>query len=127
MIAIQYVGKKPRFRDVYYGTGLTWRQDETLLVADEVAARKLLSHPEFEEGKTDGARMPETSEVSSNAATNPSLENPVEAPPLVNLESMGKQQLSEFAHRHFNVKFQAKDSLAKMRETIRLQMGRQEA
>lgn len=123
MIAIQYVGQRPRFRDVYYGTGLTWRQDETLLVADHVAARKLLSHPEFEEGKTEGAKMPDISE----SPTNLSLENPVEAPPLVNLESMGKQQLSEFAHRHFNVKFQARDSLAKMRETIRLQMGRQEA
>lgn len=45
MKAIQYIGSKPEKKDNVAGTGLAWMPGQTLVVADDGAAFRLLAHP----------------------------------------------------------------------------------
>jgi hypothetical protein len=115
MIKVKYVGGRESFYDNLYGTKLTWNKGDVLEVP-EAQANKLLDHPEFERSE---AKV--TKKVEVVLEEEPEV---VEEPPLVNLESLTKAQLTEFAHRQFNVKLDPKETAANMRDTIRLQMGR---
>lgn len=46
-VPVQYIGRKPQFKDVLYGTGLLFTQDDPVKVVPDAAARQLLKHQDM--------------------------------------------------------------------------------
>lgn len=123
MIPIRYVGSKAPFRDHLYGSGAEWRYSDVVEVSP-VAARKLLTHPEFEDARED------TSVPIKSVVVKETLDDKTEEvehePPLVNLDAMTKAQIAEYAYRQFGVELDGKATKTDMANTVRLQMGRRQ-
>jgi|GEM_PF-3259621 len=42
-LPVKYIGRRPQYRDGIYGTAITWKQNEVIMV-EETAARKMIRH-----------------------------------------------------------------------------------
>lgn len=115
MIKVKYVGQADSWSDNLYGSGGTWTKGSVVAVNAE-SGEKLLKHPEFE-------RVLRAKDYEVAEAPPKEVEFKEEAP-LVNLEAMTKQQLTEYAHRYFGVVLNPKEKADQLRETVRLQMGK---
>lgn len=114
-IKVKYVGDREEWADNLYGSGGVWKPGSVCLVAAD-AAERLLKHAEFE--RADSAKRFEDVEPEREE------EELIEEPPLVNLEALTKDQLSQYAHRNFGIVLPKKETAEAMRNTIRLQMGK---
>lgn len=101
-VAVKYVGLLDVFNDHLYDTG-EWIKGRPKPVQDWQAIL-LLKHTEFEDarsGKLNGqsidAEPPEKAEEEVQ---------PEDLAPLMNLESMTKDQLTTYAHRNFGIRLQ---------------------
>lgn len=120
-INVKYNGNKLEWKDRFYGSGGTWTPGAVLAI-DEPAARKLLKHPEFEEVDQFDAL-----DVQEPEADKKDEEEQVEEPPLVDIDSMTKTKLVEFAHRNFGLKLPDTLKIGEMRDQVRMQMGKKPA
>jgi hypothetical protein len=115
-ILIRYVGKKAKYRDHLYGSNTEWEPGQSQPVPVKFAA-KLLQHPEFQDmrhkskqGKgLETAREPEP-EVINEA-------------PLVSLETMTKEAISQYAYRYFGTKLDTSIKKGELIDKVRLIMG----
>jgi hypothetical protein len=114
LVKIKYVGQEESWSDHLYNSGATWTQGGVVAVPKE-AADYLLRHPEFEEAPN-ARKFDQVEPVEKEVV--------VEEPPMVNLEAMTKDQLSQYAHRNFGVVMPKKETAESMRNAIRLQMGK---
>lgn len=113
-IKVKYIGERNEWADNLYGSGGVWQPGSVCLVSAD-SAERLLKHAEFE--RADQARK----FVESDPLVE---EEAVEEAPLVNLDALTKDQLSQYAHRNFGIVLPKKETVETMRNTIRLQMGK---
>lgn len=129
-VPVRYVGARPTFEDHLYNSGATWEFGETVKV-DPRAAERLLQHPEFEDARPpkDQDRYPVRMLAAQADLANPpelteeEFERLQEAP-LVNLDTMTKAQLSEFAQRNWGLRLDSGQKKADLINAVRMQMGR---
>jgi len=115
-VNIKYVGKKEQERDHLYGSGQIWNQGESHPVAAAVAS-KLLQHPEFI--KDDGqAPQPSLPEEPVEPVSKPPSEEEAEFPPMVNIPTMSKAQLVEYAMREYGVDLDPKMKADQLRSAV---------
>lgn len=113
-IAIKYNGPKP-YTDHLYGSKLHWEIGDTRDDVPEHIAVKLLRHPEFEDARKYKSKIKVEEQPREEVE---------DLPPLVNLESMTKDQLAQYAHRNFGVKLDTSVKKAELLDTVRLTMGK---
>lgn len=133
MKSIRYVGKKDRKEDNVAQTGVVWEGKGDVQPVPDNAVPKLLMHPDIWELATE---EPVTEQPSGETKTEEPVTEPVKTdpakemteaeamPPLVNLESMDKAALKDFAQRQFGHEFHPNTGEAKMRQTIIGMMNR---
>ena len=116
LIPIKYVGLKPMRPDSVAGTGLVWLPGETHEV-EPGAALKLLKHPDV---WADARAEEDQAPIEAKAEEKPA-EPPKEAeyaPPLVDLNGMSKQALTEFAARELHEELDQKKSVKDLRAYV---------
>lgn len=121
---VRYVGPEESYRDHLYGTGAEWEFNESIEIPVPLAM-KLLRHPEFED-----ARPVEEQDVPIKALLGkprrefaPTDEADVAAP-LVDLNSLTKDQLVEHGMRYYGLRLQPTMKKADLVNQLRLQSGR---
>lgn len=115
IVPIKYVGPSASWTDNLYGTRMVWPKDGIQAVPGHIAL-KLLKHPEFKDARVGKMRD------RGIDGTEPKREDEVIEAPLVNLESMTKDSLSQFAKRYFNLDV-ARENKPEMVDLVRRQMG----
>ena len=115
MIPIKYIGHRPVYTDGACGSGLTFKQGETLLVEDEYA-RKMLRHSSvYERGELAGDEQPV--EVAKKTK-NPSEDDDADQTARDAIAQMNKNALEKYAKTHFSVDLDKRKSVAELRATV---------
>jgi len=124
---IRYIGKKDERTDNVAGTGLVWNGQGDVQTVSDAAAAKLLAHPDIWEDAGDApvdekpkAEKP-VADKPADEPTPPKQDDPEDdsaLAPMVNLETMDKVALKEYAQRHFGHEFHPNTGEPKMRSTI---------
>lgn len=129
-IPIRYVGTHTSFSDHLYESGATWEFGEVVQVALD-KAMKLLKHPEFEDARTAKEQAKHTlkdllalEEKELPPEIDEDQERLEQEPPLVQLESLTKEQIVQYAQRNFGVVLDTSAKKADLIDTVRRQMGR---
>jgi hypothetical protein len=102
-VAIQYVGKKPVFRDHIFGTRLSWERGGVRFV-DASISRQILKHPEFMVSRNTDVPL-SLDDLALNTDVRDESAGIVETEdfPLANLDAMPREQLRQYAKRQFNI------------------------
>lgn len=123
MVPIKYVGLQHEWRDHLYNSGYTFKKGQAKQV-EEHFAFQLLKHPEFADARPEKERTPLKFDRALLERRKELVDEP-DLPPLVDLHSMTKEGLQQFAKSHFNRDLPARDLKAEMVEEVRLLVGRQ--
>lgn len=126
-VPVRYTGSKPVFKDHLFGTGITWEFGQTEEVPAATAVRMLSFGPAFEDARKDTSVSIKSLLTTSVEKADPTEEELASEPPLVNLESMTKAQITEFAQGQFGVILDSSLKKDEMIDTVRRQMGRKVA
>ena len=98
MVGVQYIGSKPRHIDNLYGTGLEWEPGDVYNV-DKAIASKMEKHPDVYAIVEAVAGAGCASPVKIDSETED------ENPQLPRLDGMDKNELIDYAQRHFGENF----------------------
>ena len=128
-VPIRYIGSNENgYADHLYGSGGEWPFPEAVVEVPVDKAIKLLAHSEFEDAREDTSVS--LKDVLHNTGTPRAAkeEEPEETEeqtaPLVDLSTMTKAQLKEYAHRNFGLDLPDTAKKDEMINTVRLQMGK---
>ncbi len=114
MIAIKYVGRRPRYREGAYGSGIGFAQGETVLVPDDLGA-KLLRHPDVyvrgAENEAAAVRIAATEDRARDEAD--SLQELHDS-----IALMDKAALETFAKTHFSVTLNRRQRVESLRQQV---------
>ncbi len=131
-VGVKYVGKKPRpYTDAkLLNFGYVWPKPESVVTMPADQAAQFLKYPDafqLVEGSVAGLELigeelsvrEESTLPKALVQDDSEASRILEAPPLVDLNVMGKVALVQYAQRHFNEKLHHKMSEENMREKIR--------
>lgn len=116
IVPIKYVGPSDSWTDHIYGTKFTWKKDGIQAVPGYIAL-KLLTHSEFKDAR------PRKMRDRPIDGTKPVREEDDLEAPLVNLEGLTKESLSQYAKRYFNLDLGERANKSEMIDKVRSQMG----
>lgn len=127
LIPIRYVGlSESGYADHLYDSGGVWPMQDSVKDVPLTKAIKLLDHPEFEDAREDTS-VPLKMLLAAEHAPKPELEDEdrlQQEAPLVDLSTLTKAQLKEYAHRNFGIELPDTDKKDVMINTVRLRMGK---
>lgn len=115
MVAVQYIGKRPVYREAQYGTGLVFTQGEVKLVRADKAAQMLAHADVYVPGNTSEAAGP-AEEAPEKPARNLEEENLQDLRDSV--ANMTKEACKAFAQQHFRQQLDDKLKVAEMRAQV---------
>lgn len=119
-VPIKYIGHRAVYTDNAYGSGITWKKDQTILVNEELAT-KLLRHPDVYTVGIVDPQDPEPVEEQLEPEEDPDAddENAIQdAKDAVNAMNR-KQALIDFAEVNFQgMKLSSKDNLATLKQKV---------
>lgn len=121
MIPVRYIGPKETEIEHNYGSWVSFKKNEITEVPDYAAKILLERHSsEYEDARHYKQRK---FSIEPEEVAPPVKEEEVELPPLTNLETMTKDQLVGFAHKHFGVELDSKGKKADLIDKARSLMG----
>lgn len=114
MIAIKYVGRRPRYREGAYGSGIEFTRGETVLVPDDLGV-KLLRHPDvYARGAdSEAASMHVAAEPDGMRDEEDSLQEIRDS-----IAMMDKAALEMFAKTHFSVTLNRRQRVDSLRQQV---------
>ena len=115
MIAITYIGHRPVYTDGACGSGLTFKQGQTLNVDDE-SARKMLRHPSVYElgDMAEAAQSVQSAKQSKQSDKDEDPDQTVRD----SIANMSKAALVDYAKVHFQADLDKRMSVADMRTKV---------
>lgn len=116
MTPITYIGHRPVYTDGACGSGLTFKQGETLLVDDEYA-RKMLKHSSvYVLGEAAGDHQQPVD--AKKKTKTPGEDDDADQTARDAIAQMNKSALEQYAKTHFSVDLDKRKSIAELRTTV---------
>ena len=118
-VKIKYVGKKEIKEDNVARTGVIWYGEGDVQTVPDSAAPRLLKH-------VDVWKLADDQDIGEyEEAPEEEPEEEVDNPPLVDFDSMDKDQLIDYALREFGYKMDKRYSIDRMKRVIIAEMNRE--
>lgn len=121
MAKIRYVGSKPSKMDNIAGTGVVWNGNGDVKNIPDRVVPLLLAHPDvwaLDDGETVNQAVDiDPAKMETQHEQDPLSETDSKAP-MVNLETMDKDGLREYAQRYFGHTFHHNTGEGRMRDEI---------
>ena len=122
LVTIEYIGRRPRWKDSIYGTGLDFESGQVRTVPFDLA-KKFLRHVDlFAESpvsedpkpKDDTEHLLESARKEAEAKENRQLDFEV----IDRINQMDKAMLEKFASERFSINLDKRKSIEKLREEV---------
>ncbi len=112
MTPIKYIGKREKYREGTYGSGIVFAQGQTVNIEDDELARKMLRHSDvYVRGDAGEAEVTATGKAATkDSDTEDPLQDTRDA-----IATMNKGALKDFAKTNFNVDLDSRKSVGDLR------------